>query len=70
MEEVTLKVTGMTCGSCVRHVDRALRDVEGVADVKVHYREGLVFVRREAAATDASLVEAVREAGYEAARAA
>jgi copper chaperone len=70
MEEITLKVTGMTCASCVRHVDRALRDVDGVADVKVRYREGLVLVRREASATDAELVAAVREAGYEAARAA
>jgi copper chaperone len=70
MNEITLKVTGMTCASCVRHVDRALREVDGVEDVKVRYREGLVLVRRDTSASDGALLEAVRSAGYDAALAA
>lgn len=70
MDEITLRITGMTCASCLRHVDRALRGVEGAHDVRVSLREGAARVRRDPAASDEALLEAVREAGYGAARAA
>lgn len=64
-QETILAVEGMTCPSCVRHIDNALRDVDGVIKVEVRLREGRVLVEHEG--TDiASLVSAVQEAGYEA----
>lgn len=65
--ETLLKIEGMTCGHCVRHVDEALRALDGVAEVEVRLAEGEALVRHDARAPVAGLVEAVREAGYEAA---
>lgn len=69
--ETLLDVMGMSCHACVRHVDRALRDVEGVSRVEVRLREGKVSVEHDprAASVD-SLIEALREAGYASSRAA
>lgn len=69
-QETLLCVTGMTCGSCVRHVDRALREVDGVEDVEVRLSNGRVRVVHGAESSLEELVEALREAGYDAARAA
>jgi len=69
-QETLLQVEGMTCGSCVRHVSEALRHVGGVADVDVRLKEGRVLVRHGDDATLSQLVDAVREAGYEAREAA
>ncbi|MDX2018847.1 MAG: heavy metal-associated domain-containing protein [Deltaproteobacteria bacterium] len=63
-QETVIQVRGMTCGACVRHVTKALTDVEGVTDVEVHRREGRVVVRHDSSV--ASLTEAVRAAGYDA----
>lgn len=62
--ETTFVVEGMTCGSCVRHINQALREVHGVRDVDVRLREGSVLVTHEDASRDAML-QAIREAGYE-----
>ena len=64
--ETLLQVDGMTCGSCVRHVDHALRGVDGVAGVEVRLKEGRVLVRHDEEAPLTQLVEALRDAGYEA----
>ena len=34
MEKV-LNIEGMVCGMCVKHVDKALRDIQGIKDVDV-----------------------------------
>jgi copper chaperone CopZ len=65
-EIVTLAVTGMTCGSCRAHVERALAGVEGVEQVSVDLAAG----RAEATVTGATpeirqrLMDAVIAAGY------
>lgn len=60
-----LSVTGMTCGSCVRHVDRALRDLEGVTKVEVQLRTGDVRAEHDARTTLDAMLAAVRAAGYD-----
>ena len=66
LDTTNLDVQGMTCGSCVRHVNHALRDLDGVADVDVKLREGIVTVRHDAGqAPVTSLIEALRDAGYD-----
>lgn len=60
-----LTVTGMSCGSCVRHVTSALRTVPGVSSVNVQLRAGLAEVQHDEEASVDALVCAVREAGYE-----
>ena len=39
-----LQITGMTCGSCVRHVDNALRHVPSVSVVRVDLRRMCALV--------------------------
>jgi copper chaperone CopZ len=61
----TLRVEGMTCNGCVRHVREALRGVPGVAAVEVDLAAGEARVQRDpATASDAHLVAAVEAAGY------
>ena len=59
-------VQGMTCGSCERHVQKALRSVPGVVAAEVNVTSGTAVVERDSAAAPiARLVEAVKAAGYE-----
>lgn len=68
---LTLAVTGMTCGSCRRHVEDALAAVPGVAGTAVDVGSGTAVVSYDpASATPGNLMEAVRVAGYGAAAAA
>ena len=55
-------VTGMTCASCVRHVERALLDAPGVTAAVVNLATGTVRV--EGAATFEALALRVEDAGY------
>ena len=70
-ETVTLRILGMTCGNCQKHVGDALRSVTGVASANVD----LVFHRATVSydptrATMEDLAAAVEKAGYRAERAA
>ncbi|WP_437934480.1 heavy-metal-associated domain-containing protein [Sorangium sp. So ce341] len=66
MKETTLKVDGMSCPSCIRHIDSALRELGGVDKVDVRLREGTVVVQHDPASVPVdALVEAVRGAGYD-----
>lgn len=63
--DTILTVTGMSCGSCVRHVTSALRAVPGVSKVTVQ-QTGLAEVQHADETSVDALILAVREAGYEA----
>src|SRR5919197_5441096 len=63
--EVTFPVTGMTCASCVRRIERRLGKVEGVHDVSVNLAtEKARVVYDPTAASVSDLVVAVEKAGY------
>jgi P-type Cu+ transporter len=66
-QTITLDVGGMTCASCQSHVEKALRSAEGVSEASVNLmtHSARVVYQPGAAKLD-SLVEAVREAGYDA----
>ncbi|MCI0428439.1 MAG: heavy-metal-associated domain-containing protein, partial [Nitrospiraceae bacterium] len=62
---LTLRVEGMTCKSCARHVTQALKTVPGVEDVQVGaWRVGLATVVTGPDVTDRALLEAVQRSGY------
>lgn len=64
---VTLRVEGMTCGSCEAHVRRALEAVPGVTGAVVSRQDGTATVRwGSSAPASAALVDAVVGAGYDA----
>jgi mercuric reductase len=64
---LTLRVDGMTCDSCARHVTNALKSVKGVEHVTVgNWKESKASVVAEETVDEERLLEAVRNAGYQA----
>ena len=61
----TLRINGMTCNNCVRHVDKALREIAGVSAVDVSLAEKSAKVTHEDALALTTLAAAVESAGYE-----
>ncbi|MBI3926893.1 MAG: cadmium-translocating P-type ATPase [Armatimonadetes bacterium] len=62
--QTTLKIRGMTCASCVRHVERAIQAVPGVQAAQVNLATEKATVI--GTATGADLRAAVEDAGYQA----
>jgi Cd2+/Zn2+-exporting ATPase len=61
----TLEVAGMDCGSCAASVDRALRSLEGVQDVRVDVVGGRVTVEyTEGKLAHGDLSSAITRVGY------
>lgn len=58
-----LKIEGMMCAHCVKHVTDALNGVEGVTVKNVDLKKKIATI--EGDADDASLIKAVTDAGYE-----
>jgi P-type Cu+ transporter len=65
LETIVLPVTGMTCASCVRRVERALAKVPGVASARVNLATERATVELvPGVATREALRRAVEAAGY------
>lgn len=65
-KKTLLKVAGMTCQSCVRHVSQALTSLTGVSEVRVDLPAGKVLVDHDAEmAPEGILVKALADAGYQ-----
>lgn len=64
MQETTLQVTQMSCKRCVAHVNRALSAIDGVGQIEVELRRGIVRIRHAPELTAAELAERVSKAGY------
>ena len=62
----TISVGGMTCAACVRRVETALKDVEGVTDVAVNLVTAKAAVTHNAVwGGEAALQQAVSDQGYD-----
>jgi Cu+-exporting ATPase len=65
--ELTLDVRGMTCASCVSHVEGALKELDGVTKAVVNLGLGTARVTYIPGVVTASQMKrAVRDVGYEA----
>jgi len=65
--ELTLDVRGMTCASCVDHVEGALKELRGVQDAVVNLGLGTArVVYIPGVVSTSGMKRAVREVGYEA----
>ncbi|MFM2054846.1 MAG: hypothetical protein RL456_2883 [Pseudomonadota bacterium] len=66
MTDLTLSITGMTCGGCARSVTGVLKALPGVAAVEVSLEQGEARVSYDPAqVTPAQLSAAVEDAGFE-----
>lgn len=64
MSTLLLKVSGMSCGNCVKHVTHALQEIEGVEQVDVDLGKGEVVVQGQLPEDSSSLINALAEEGY------
>jgi copper chaperone len=62
MNTIELTVQSMTCGSCVKHVSAALKQLGAVSSVEVDLAAGLVRVTGSAPVE--ALITALDDAGY------
>ena len=66
LREIVLPVEGMTCASCVSHVQRALQGVKGVSEAVVNLATEQATVRYDPGLVRVdALSGAVHDAGYE-----
>jgi copper ion binding protein len=61
----TYTVAGMTCSHCVNAVTEEVSKIPGVLDVRVDLTTGSVEVASQQPLDDATVADAVEEAGYE-----
>lgn len=66
MTDLTLPITGMTCGGCVRSVTAVLQALPGVDSVNVTLTPGQAQVRYdEAQVSPTQLQAAIEDAGFD-----
>jgi Cu+-exporting ATPase len=65
--DIDLAITGMTCASCVARVEKTLGRVHGVQSVAVNLATETAHLTAGAETTLPALIEAVAQAGYQAA---
>jgi copper ion binding protein len=63
--QTALKIEGMSCDHCVKHVTEALEGIGGVKSAKVSLKDNSANVEHDDKVTLAQMKEAVTEAGYE-----
>ncbi|MGD9870661.1 MAG: heavy-metal-associated domain-containing protein [Thauera sp.] len=67
MNEVTIKVEGMSCGGCVKNVTGVLTALDGVEAAQVSLEQGSAQVRFDPAKVSVeALRAAVEDAGFDA----
>ncbi len=66
-KHITLRIEGMTCDGCARHVTEALKSVPGVEEAEVgNWRSGRATAVTQENVDSKVLVEAVQKSGYRA----
>lgn len=64
MTTQTLEIGGMTCGHCLRMVQQALTDIEGLTLDELRIGKAVVTFDESKVSADA-VAEALRDAGYD-----
>ena len=65
MQKESFNVTGMTCSACSARVERAVKKMEGTADVSVNLLTNTMTLAYDTAVTSpAAIIAAVEDAGY------
>ena len=66
MQTVTLGISGMTCGGCVRSVKNVLEGIQGVSRAEVSLEKAQATVSYDPAQADVKrMKEAITDAGYQ-----
>ena len=65
MHKTILKIQGMSCGHCEKHVTEALQNLAGVAEAKADHKTGTAEAIHAEDISEAAFRQAIDEAGYE-----
>ncbi|KMY55074.1 copper resistance protein CopZ [Bacillus sp. FJAT-27231] len=66
METITLKVSGMSCGHCIKAVEGSVGELPGVDSVKVALENGEVQVQYDAGKVSLDKIkETIDDQGYD-----
>jgi len=64
MSALIVKIDGMSCQNCVRHVTEALEEIPGVGSVSVSLEESQAVVESEGSIGEDQINAVIDEAGY------
>ena len=65
MTTITVNVTGMMCGHCEAHVNKAVKEAFGVEDVVSSHEKGTTVIQAPQKLEEDKIREVIKEAGYE-----
>jgi len=60
-----ISIEGMSCGHCVKHVNDALKEINGVTNVNVSLNEKNALIDTTNDVKDEDIKFAIEDAGYE-----
>lgn len=61
----TVRIEGMSCGHCTARVTKALEGLTGVTSVNVDLSQNIATFEADPSVTDAVIIEAIDDAGYD-----
>ena len=64
MVKYKFQVNDITCASCVIHIEKALKKIDGVDDVKVNYLTKRVNLNHSENVTTTDIDKVVKKVGY------
>jgi copper chaperone CopZ len=64
MKKVVIKIKGMNCGHCEKHVTEELEKVNGVKNIRVSASDGEAYLEVEDFVKEGDLKDAVKRTGY------
>jgi len=59
-----INIEGMSCGHCVKRVENALKEIDGIKEVEVILEENKAIIDFVGQIEDKTLIDAIDEAGY------
>ena len=64
MKNVHLKISGMSCANCVKHVTKALSEIPGISDIKVDLAQADVHFSLDDLNKTNLIIKTLTECGY------
>jgi copper chaperone CopZ len=64
MKSITLQIEGMSCASCVGHVEKTLMGISGIASASVDLANGTASISFNSPVSIPTVTEALANAGY------
>lgn len=62
---VLIKIEGMSCQNCVKHVTEAIKNAQSVETVTIHLEDKTVMLTGTTQLNLEQLINAIEEAGYD-----